>query len=120
MLQICEYQGQSEEDGHTYTDEHGIVRCKHDRDIMGSCIACVEEERQGLPPCYAVYKADEGWFWLWKNPDPRVEETWSDGPYDDKEDCRWESWDDFENRAMSGELDEQGRKVEARRPPDHA
>ena len=120
MLQITEFSGQLEEDGEIYTDESGVVRCKHDRSIMGTCISCTEEERQGLPPCSGLYKVEDGWFHLWKNPDPRVEETRREGPYSDKEDCRWDSWEAFEDRMMRGELDEQGRKVEAPKPSNHA
>ena len=112
LLQIAEFQAQLEEDGEIYTDEHGIVRCKHDRDVMGSCIACVEESRQGLPPCYALWESAEGWFFIWKNPDPRFEEdTWSEGPFGDKEEARWEAWEDYEDRMMRNELDEEGRRV---------
>lgn len=113
-LQLAEYMGQSEEDGDTYTDERGLVRCKHDRDIMGTCGACVEEERQGLPPCYALYEQEEGWFWIWRNPDTRVDQTSREGPYEDKKDCRWDAWEDYEDRAMRGELDENGYVVEPR------
>ena len=114
ILQLTEEQSQSEEDGRTYTDEGGVVRCKHHRDTVVGCMRCVEEDRQGLPPCHAVYEQEEGWFWLWKNPDPRVEETSGDGPFDNKEDCRWDAWEVFEEREVHGEVDEKGRKVEDR------
>lgn len=116
LLQIAEYEGQLEEAGELYTDGNGVVRCKHDRDVMGTCWRCVEESRQGLPPCYALYEQAEGWFWIWKNPDSRMKEVYRDGPFESREDARVDAWESFEERIILCEINEKGYKVEVRGP----
>ncbi len=90
------------------TGSHSWVRCIADPDI----VAVFMGDAPTLPPCYAIYKQREGWFFVWKNPDDRVNETWSGGPYAEKEEARRESWKDFDDRMMKGEIDEEGHKVQ--------